>query len=128
MNMTENEKRITFLKDANGWYADMEGTRQQNAMVSGADKMIEAVAGGKTHVEMAFASDTDNPGDHILHLHRVEHDPFGATYRVLGGTTGEMPRFRGMLGLPLVWLCNQTHVFMDGEHPVDIYVKSIESK
>ena len=31
---TEN-RRIVFLKDDAGWYADMEGTRAQNAMVSG---------------------------------------------------------------------------------------------
>ena len=42
-------KRIVFLKDDAGWYADMEGTRAQNAMVSGADKMIEALSGGRSH-------------------------------------------------------------------------------
>ena len=41
--ITEN-RRIVFLKDDAGWYADMEGTRAQNAMVSGADKMIEALS------------------------------------------------------------------------------------
>ncbi len=45
--ITEN-RRIVFLKDDAGWYADMEGTRAQNAMVSGADKMIEARPLAKT--------------------------------------------------------------------------------
>ncbi len=80
MNMKPNttvvNKRIVFLKDDAGWYADMEGTRAQNAMVSGADT----------------------------------------------------PRFRGILGLPLAWLCNQTHRFIGGEHPKDVYVHSISNK
>ena len=62
---------------------------------------------------------------HIMHLHRVEHDPLGATYRVSNGNAGEAPRFRGLLGMPLAWLCNQTHRFIGGEHPKDIYVHSI---
>ena len=60
-----------------------------------------------------------------MHLHRVEHDPWGATYRVGNGNAGEAPRFRGLLGLPLAWLCNQTHRFIGGEHPEDIFVHSI---
>ena len=74
---------------------------------------------------MCFSSDVEQPGDHIMHLHRVEHDPWGATYRVSNGNAGEAPRFRGLLGMPLAWLCNQTHRFIGGEHPKDIYVHSI---
>ena len=124
-NVKVANKKIVFLKDANGWYADMEGSRGQNAMVSGADVMIEAVSNGKRRVEMVFSADVEKPGDHIMKLHRVEHDPWGATYRVSDGTGGNAPQFRGILGLPLVWLCNQTEKFVGGEHPVDIYVHSI---
>ena len=124
-NTTVVNKHIVFLKDDAGWYADMEGTRAQNAMVSGADKMIEALSGGSHRVEMCFSSDAEQPSDHIMHLHRVEHDPWGATYRVSDGNVGTAPRFRGILGLPLAWLCNQTHRFIGGEHPADIYVHSI---
>ena len=124
-NTTVVDKHIVFLKDDAGWYADMEGTRAQNAMVSGADAMIEALSGGSCRVEMCFSSDVEQPDDHIMHLHRVEHDPWGATYRVSNGNAGEAPRFRGLLGMPLAWLCNQTHRFIGGEHPKDIYVHSI---
>ena len=124
-NTTVANRRIVFLKDDAGWYADMEGTRAQNAMVSGADKMIEALSGGGRCVEMVFSSDVENPGDHTMHLHRIEHDPWGATYRVSDGNAGTAPGFSGILGLPLAWLCNQTHRFIGGEHPVDIYVHSI---
>ena len=27
--------------------------------------------------------------------------------------------------MPVAWLCNQTHRFIGGEHPSDIYVHSI---
>lgn len=118
-------KKIVFLKDENGWYADMEGTRQQNAMVSGADKMIEALANGGDRVEMLFSADVEAPGDYVMKLHRIEHDPWGATYRVVDGNVGCAPSFRGPLGLPVAWLCNQTHRFIGGEHPVDIYVHAI---
>ena len=60
-----------------------------------------------------------------MHLHRVEHDPWGATYRVCNGNAGEAPRFSGIFGLPLAWLCNQTHRFIGGEHPKDIFVHAI---
>lgn len=124
-NTTAANKRIVFLKDDAGWYADMEGTRAQNAMVSGADRMIEALSGGGHRVEMVFSSDLADPGDHFMHLHRIEHDPWGATYRVSDGNAGTAPKFSGILGMPLAWLCNQTHRFIGGEHPVDIYVHSV---
>lgn len=36
--------------------------------------------------------------------------------------------FIGILGLPLAWLCNQTHRFIGGEHPKDVYVHSISNQ
>ena len=124
-NTTVTNKKITFLKDNAGWYADMEGTRGQNAMVNGADTMIEMFSNGGNRVEMVFSSDVENPGKYVMKLHRVEHDPFGATYYVSGGNSGTAPRFRGLFGLPLAWLCNQTHRFIGGEHPKDIYVHAV---
>ena len=62
-NVKVANKKIVFLKDENGWYADMEGSRGQNAMVSGADVMIEAVSNGKRRVEMVFSADVEKPGD-----------------------------------------------------------------
>ena len=32
-----------------------------------------------------------------------------------------------VFGLPLAWLCNQTHRFIGGEHPKDIYVHAINN-
>ena len=124
-NTTVVDRHIVFLKDADGWYADMEGTRAQNAMVSGADVLCETLAGGKDRVELVFSSDVAEPGEHLFRLHRILHDPWGATYRVGKGTRGEAPRFGGIMGLPLVWLCCQVHRFIGGEHPQDIYVHAV---
>ena len=126
-NTTTVNRHIVFIKDDEGWYADMEGTRAQNAMVCGADTMIEALSDGARRVEMVFSSDVENPGAHLIRLHRVEHDPWGATYRLNGGNANGVPRIRGMFGLPFAWLCNQTHRFIGGEHPLDIYVHSINT-
>ena len=124
-NTTVVNKHIVFLKDGAGWYADMEGTRAQNTMVSSADTMIEALSGGSRRMEMCFSSDVEQPGNHIMHLYCVEHDPWGATYRVGNCNAGEAPRFSGIFGLPLEWFCNQTQRFIGGEHPKDIYVHAI---
>ena len=44
-NTTAVNKHIVFVKDDAGWYADMEGTRQQNALVAGADKLADGAVG-----------------------------------------------------------------------------------
>ena len=49
----------------------------------------------------------------------VEHDKFGATYRVKRAKEG---------GSSFAWLCNVTHDVFGGEHPEDIYVHSIDVK
>ena len=121
-------QRIVFLRDDKGWYAaNVEGSRTQNAMVAGADKFIEALAGDHSRIEMIFSSDVAEPGDHIMRLHRVTHDPlFGATYRVGDGNAGNAPKFRGPMGLRLAYVCNQCHKVI-GEHPKDIYIHSVRA-
>ena len=126
-NTTAVNKHIVFVKDDAGWYADMEGTRQQNALVAGADKLAEAMADGKNRVEIVFSCDVANPGPHFAKLHRIEHDPFGATYRVRDGDAGKAPKFRGPMGLSVAWLCNQCEVFLGGDHPRDIYIHSVKA-
>ena len=83
-NTTVVNKRIVFLKDDAGWYADMEGTRAQNAMVSGADAMIEALSGGSNRVEMVFSSDVAEPGDHMMKPQISDYAPLKALAIRLG--------------------------------------------
>ena len=118
-------KEIVFLKDELGWFATgIEGTRQQNAMVGGADKFLDVLARGKDRVKVIFSADVEKPGAYKMKLHRIEHDPFGATYRVSRGTTGAAPKFKGLMGLPVMWICNQCEKFL-GEHPRDIFVHAV---
>ena len=51
-NTTVVNKHIVFLKDDAGWYADMEGTRAQNAMVNDAF----ATVAGKHEVRQLLCS------------------------------------------------------------------------
>lgn len=121
-------QHIVFRQDDRGWYAaNIKGTRTQNAMVAGADKLIDALADGHNRVEIVFSSDVTDPRDHIMRLHRVTHDPlFGATYRVKDGNTGKALKFRGPMGLRLAYVCNQCHKVI-GEHPKDIYIHSVKA-
>ena len=66
-----------------------------------------------------FRSDIPNPDEWKLHLHIVEHDKFGATYKV---------KAAGQDGTQLAWLCNVMHTVFGGEHPTDIYIHSITAK
>ena len=124
-NTTVVNKRIVFLKDSAGWYADYgrNACPERHGQRRGQDD--RGLAGGGSRVEMVFSSDVEEPGDHVMKLHRIEHDAWGATYRISDGNAGTAPRFRGVLGLPLAWLCNQTHRFIGGDHPKHIYVHTI---
>ena len=125
-NTSIRNKVLRFYKDGGGWFADVAGhTQAQNRMVAGADTLIEGFANGGTEVRVVVSADVDDPAPYRVKMTRIEHDPWGATYRVSDGNVGTAPQFRGPLGLPVAWLCNQTHRFIGGEHPSDIYVHSI---
>lgn len=111
---------LTFKKDDQGWYADVpEHTRAQNAMVAGADGVIERMAQGKSEVTIKFrtvAPPESGPlGKALAHMKRVEHDSFGATYLVFGLSKIPVP----------AWLCNVTETVL-GEHPKNIWIYRIE--
>ena len=52
----------------------------------------------------------------LFQLMIVEHDKYGATYRV---------KAKNRSGFRLAWLCNVAHTVFGGEHPTDIYIHSI---
>lgn len=113
---------LWFKKDEHGWYAIVEGhTRAQNAMVAGADTLIEKLANGSDAVCIRFR--TEKPGEGsklgkpIATLKRIEHDAFGATYLVFG---------LGAISRP-AWLCNVTETVL-GEHPKRIYIYGVSSR
>lgn len=113
-------KSLRFYKQGTEWFADVAGhTQAQNQMVAGADTLLDAMSSGGSEVKVVLSADLDNPDEWMIHLHLVEHDKFGATYRVKRAKEG---------GSSLAWLCNVTHDVFGGEHPKDIYVHSIDAK
>ena len=113
-------KSLRFYKQGEEWFADVDGhTQAQNQMVAGADTLLDSVANGGTEVTAVLSSDMEHPGKWIIHLHLVEHDRYGATYRVKLAQTGDTS---------LAWLCNVTHDVFGGEHPTDIYIHSLDAK
>ena len=74
---------------------------------------------GADEVFVVLSSDIPNPDEWKLHLHIVEHDKFGATYKV---------KAAGQEGVQIAWLCNVMHTVFGGEHPTDIYIHSISTK
>lgn len=113
-------KSLRFYKQGEEWFADVAGhTQAQNRMVAGADTMLEVLSNGGSEVMVVFSSDIDTPDKWMMHLHLVEHDKFGATYRV--------KRVKENI-MSFAWLCNVTHDIFGGEHPEDIYVHSVKVK
>ena len=126
INTSVRNKTLRFFKQGTEWYADVPNhTLAQNRMVAGADTLLESMAHGGREVCVCMSADVEDPDAYRIKMKRIEHDPWGATYRVTDGNVGAAPSFRGPLGLPVAWLCNQTHRFIGGEHPSDIYVHSI---
>ena len=111
-------KSLRFYQDGAEWYADVyQHAQSENRMVAGAGALIGKYAQGTGELRIVFSADVAEPGEWELWLHRVEHDRFGAFYRVK--TAGSKIPF-------VIWLCNVTHTVCGGEHPRDIYVHSIE--
>ena len=120
VNTRVEMKSLRFYKQGVEWFADVAGhTQEQNQMVAGADTLLDVVANGNAEVTVVMSSDLENPADWILHLHLVEHDKYGASYRVKRADED---------GSSFAWLCNVTHDVFGGEHPTDIYIHSIDSK
>lgn len=113
-------KSLRFYKQGTEWFADVAGhTQAQNQMVAGADTLLDVMSDGGSEVKVVLSADLEHPDEWMIHLHLVEHDKFGATYRVKRAKEG---------GASLAWLCNVTHDVFGGEHPEDIYVHSIDAK
>ena len=90
-----------------------------------ADRLIESFDQGGGRVTVRLSADVAHPASYLIRLHRIEHDPFGATYWVSSGNAPDAPHVSFAV-MPVAWLCNVTHTVF-GEHPRDIYIHSIES-
>ena len=113
-------KELRFYRSGSEWFADVpQHTKAENQMVAGADTLLDEVSGGADQVKVVLSSDVATPDEWKLHLHLVEHDVYGATYKV---------KAAGQDGSQLAWLCNVMHTVFGGEHPTDIYIHTISTK
>ncbi len=95
-------KEIRFYRSGTEWFADVpQHTKAENQMVAGADTLLEEVSDGADEVFVVLSSDIPNPDEWKLHLHIVEHDKFGATYKVkAAGQEGVQIRISTSTQLP----------------------------
>ncbi len=125
-NTARRDVTLVFYREEGAWYADVPGhTQAENRMVAGADRLIESFDQGGGRITVRLSADVAHPASYLIRLHRIEHDPFGATYWVSSGNAPDAPRI-AFAALPVAWLCTVTHSVF-GEHPRDIFIHSIES-
>jgi len=108
---------LTFQKDDRGWAAVVpEHTRSENAMVAGADVVIDRIAQGDDTVEVRFRTEESSTlGKPLVKLTRFAHlDDWGAEYMVQG--VGRIP-------FP-AYICNVGHNVM-GEHAPRLFVYEV---
>ena len=106
---------LTFLNDGYGWFADVPNhLRGQNAMVCGADKVVDWMSAGCNRVDVQFRTvkpKKDDPRKPICTLKRFCHHSGGAEYLVRGISKIPFPAF----------ICDVCHD-VTGEHPKFIAV------
>lgn len=111
------KQTLRFYREGSEWYADVPGhLKSQNRMVAGADVLLDRLSAGHANVVLTFSAGLCERGEYLAWLHAVEHDEWGALYRV---------RVKGSVFPRMAWLCNVTHTVFGGEHPKDIFLYDI---
>lgn len=119
MNTAVRNKDLRFFRQGDSWYADVPNhTLKENRMVAGADSLLASMADGADEVCVTLSADVDDPGEYLIKLKRIEHDPWGATY---------LANIDGLKLLRPAWLCNVTHDVFGGELPKKIYIHSVRT-
>lgn len=102
---------LSFTKDLTGWYIDLpewEGSKEDLAMVSGADTLLDDLSNGNDIVIVeAYLEEQDDSFLHLRKLYDCEYN--GADYEVV--STGDK-----------LWLCDVTK-FVFGGLPNDIFIR-----
>ena len=105
-----------FYKDSSGWFIDFPGfiengmgSKEDLAMVAGADDMLDYLSQGNSRISLTF-SDLESPEARFKLMMRTKNQ-WGATY-----TTN-------LKEIPEVWLCNVTKLIFNGQHPKNIFIK-----
>lgn len=87
----ENGNQIKFVKDKNLWYADFENwplDRSHLLMVRGADKLLDELSQGRSHVTLKVSQHASRikVHSHEALLELIQKDPggFSGTYKIHG--------------------------------------------
>lgn len=118
-------KQHRFVKEDGGWFIDLPeyleqgGSKADLAMVSGADTMLDIIAGNKEEVILQIDTEPFNHADELTLTEIC--DP------ILGGGYYHMKKFEGKEVDQNMWLCDVTK-FVFGDMPPRIYVKRITTQ
>ena len=116
-------KQHRFVREAEEWYIDLPGYLEQGGykadlqMVSGADTMLDIIAGDKDEVVLQIDTQPFEGADELLLTERC--DP------ILGGGYYHLKQFENGKVDKDIWLCDVTR-FVFGDIPERIYIKNIQ--
>lgn len=104
---------LGFKKVNTRWYSDIKNWpaayEEHQLMVGGASTLLERISNGKDYIKLHIKKENFQGATHII---KIDEDLYGGTYRCEGDDH-------------TLWLCNVTK-FVFGEHPGDIYFKTVE--
>jgi hypothetical protein len=111
-----------FVREHGGWYIDLPeyleqgGSKGDLAMVSGADTMLDIIAGENEEVNLQIDTEPFDNADELLLTELC--DP------LLGGGYYHMEQFEGKAVNQDMWLCDVTRIVF-GSIPPKIYIRRI---
>ena len=115
-------KQHRFVREATDWYIDLPeylqkgGSKGDLQMVSGADTMLDIIAGNANEVTLQIDTKSFEGADQLLLTE--ECDP------ILGGGYYHLKSFEGKLQEQDMWLCEVTR-FVFEELPEKIWIKRV---
>lgn len=101
----------TFIKDASGWYINLPqfiekgGTKEELAMVEGADTMLDIMADGKNAVTISLDTESFEGADMVELTEKC--DP------TIGGGYYLLKSWEGRRVMQTMWLCAVTESVFD---------------
>ena len=114
-------KSFQFIKENGGWFIDLPeflaqglGTKEDLAMVAGADTMLDVIADGKEKVALCLSREAFRGSDRLELLELCEP--------AVGGGYYFLKSFEGREMNQRMWLCKVTAYVFNGMPPV-IYVR-----
>lgn len=115
-------KQHRFIREGGRWFIDLPeflaqgGSKGDLEMVSGADTLLDMIAGGTDEVTLQIHTEPFANADELLLTELC--DP------ILGGGYYSLKQFEGKEVNKDLWLCDVTR-FVFGDIPKKIYIKQV---